>query len=314
MKRPMQTALVALTTAALLVAASVPAGAADGGTNLNASESAAAVSKVAPKANVAKPTSGRDRYDAKTKNATVSVPKSVTGDVVLASGGVEFGLGLPVSDAKDANVTSNGTVVYDGKGVDVAVQTLSDGVRVETVIESAGAPTVYEYGLPAGAELLGDAQGHIVGIVFGTAVLGLKPAWAYDANGTPVPTHYEASANGFVQVVDHTATSYAYPVVADPFVITGYNWWFGGDFTAIRATRSDTTRLAAAAGAVTAITTILQLPSLALGPEAMAIVAAVRAGAAGVTAYALSAVALGKCLEVRYYTGPGSLYFLYWGC
>ena len=314
MKRRMQTALVALTATALLVAASIPAGAADGDTNLNASESAAAVSKVAPKANVAKPTSGRDRYDVKTKNATVRVPKSVTGDVVLTAGGVDFSLGLPVSDAKDAKVTADGTVVYDGKGVDVAVQTLSDGVRVETVIESAGAPTVYEYGLPAGAELLGDAQGHIVGIVFGTAVLELKPAWAYDANGTPVPTHYEASANGFVQVVDHTAGSYAYPIVADPFVITGYNWWFGGNFTAIRATSSDTSRLAAAAGAVTAVTTILQLPSLGLGPEAIAIVAAVRAGAAGVTAYALSAMALGKCLEVRYYTGPGSLYFLYWGC
>lgn len=85
MKRRMQTALVALTATALLVAASIPAGAADGDTNLNASESAAAVSKVAPKANVAKPTSGRDRYDAKTKNTTVRVPKSVTGDVVLTA-------------------------------------------------------------------------------------------------------------------------------------------------------------------------------------------------------------------------------------
>ncbi len=43
------------------------------------------------------------------------------------------------------------------------------------------------------------------------------PAWAKDANGAPVPTHYEIDGNTLVQVVDFTAAT-AFPVVADPSV------------------------------------------------------------------------------------------------
>jgi hypothetical protein len=44
--------------------------------------------------------------------------------------------------------------------------------------------------------------------------------WATDANGAPVPTHYEINGSSIVQIVDHHGA--AYPVTADPKVSLGW--------------------------------------------------------------------------------------------
>ncbi|WP_257131989.1 hypothetical protein [Bacillus toyonensis] len=41
------------------------------------------------------------------------------------------------------------------------------------------------------------------------------PAWAKDANGNPVSTHYKVEGNKLIQVVDFDENT-AFPVIADP--------------------------------------------------------------------------------------------------
>ena len=56
--------------------------------------------------------------------------------------------------------------------------------------------------------------------------------WATDANGTPVPTHYEINGTTLTQVVEHRSGDYSYGIVADP-------WWnpFSWDWARSGASR-----------------------------------------------------------------------------
>jgi len=54
-------------------------------------------------------------------------------------------------------------------------------------------------------------------------IVPVEAAWAKDANGQDVPTHYEVRDDKLFQVVVPT-TSTAYPVVADPT----WAWWNAG--------------------------------------------------------------------------------------
>ncbi|UWX95798.1 hypothetical protein N2K95_08785 [Arthrobacter zhaoxinii] len=146
------------------------------------------------------------------------------------SDGIELTLGLPTPEyAEDAEVQDDGTAIYmDPEGiVDVGVQTLDDGsVRVLTVINDEIAPGRYDYQIdvedgvvleltPEGAVALKGADGSSQGMIL--------PAWAEDAAGNPVETHYEMAGNTVTQIVDHNAPGVVYPVVADPKVY--YAWW-----------------------------------------------------------------------------------------
>ena len=51
----------------------------------------------------------------------------------------------------------------------------------------------------------------------GLPVAMIEPAWALDANGEAVDTHYEVAGNELVQIVNH-GDGDAYPIVADPAV------------------------------------------------------------------------------------------------
>jgi len=115
--------------------------------------------------------------------------------------------------------TSDGWLSYDGNDHSVAATTTASGTAnaLYAVIENADAPSEYRFdvtasGSPAGltlhegAVLVRDSQG--------VQVNAILPAWAVDANGTQVPTHYEIEGSTLVQVVDHVGS--AYPVVADP--------------------------------------------------------------------------------------------------
>lgn len=91
-------------------------------------------------------------------------------------------------------------------------------IQAHTVIEEAEAPMefTYDISVPAGgkmevvgsAVLILDADGQMVG--------GVAPAWAKDADGRDVATHYEVDGNRLTQVVEHRGATY--PVVADPWM------------------------------------------------------------------------------------------------
>ncbi len=168
---------------------------------------------------------------ARTDVGVVDVPEDTDGMVTI-TGTIPVSIGLPDTTSADAVKDSSGTVVYanEESSTDVAVQPTTGGVRALVVIKDASAPREYRFPVvgPEGSrlvpadELLG--ADYITGEVFlvaedGQSVLGtFDPAWAKDANGQPVPSHYRVEGRDLVQVVDFTADT-AFPVVADP------SWW-----------------------------------------------------------------------------------------
>ncbi|MBW8871596.1 MAG: hypothetical protein JF618_05315 [Leifsonia sp.] len=151
----------------------------------------------------------------------VSVPKDAS-DGVQLSGGPELTIGLPFADqaSNAADSQKAGVVVYDNNnGSSTVPVTHSDGtLQITTVIENANAPKRYDYpiSIPDSASLVQSPDG-VVAIVAadGSPLRVFGDAWAKDANGDLVPTHYEVHGNTLTQVVDFTEQT-AFPVVADP--------------------------------------------------------------------------------------------------
>lgn len=88
------------------------------------------------------------------------------------------------------------------------------------MIDDAGAPTRYEYPLtlPEGGQLIEAGDGYYAVLDANhLPVATIDPAWALDAYGEAVETHYEIEGNSLIQFVEH-ASGDAYPVVADPAV------------------------------------------------------------------------------------------------
>ncbi|MDQ4502945.1 hypothetical protein [Sinomonas sp. ASV322] len=107
------------------------------------------------------------------------------------------------------------------------MQTLTDGsIRALTVLNNRHAPVRYDYRLELTADTTPIQTGD--GSISlrdrnGTSKGWIAPAWAVDANGAPVKTHYEVNGNVIAQIVEHTGQHVAYPVIADPRVY--YAWW-----------------------------------------------------------------------------------------
>ena len=180
-------------------------------------------------------------------DSTVQIPSNADGDVVITSTTVDarpiasVSVSLPEEIvSKPARVARDGTVVYQSsqkRGTHGAVQVLSDNlVRLQTVIESAQGSHRFTYRFDDTVPVLNrDGSVDLVkkiqseGVLIEGTVGHIQPAWAVDAKGKPVPTHYEVNGRGkIVQVVDVNKRT-AYPVVADPtigFTWQGINVWF----------------------------------------------------------------------------------------
>ncbi|MEY3846928.1 MAG: hypothetical protein RJA66_1195 [Actinomycetota bacterium] len=143
---------------------------------------------------------------------------------VTARQGVTVLIGMPFSQrAEEAQLIAEGAVTYDNQNASTStVIAKADGsVQIATVLASAEAPTRYSYELtlPAGVQAkLGNDGGVVFLGASGKHLGGIAPAWSRDARGADVPTHYELSASTLTQIVDHQNVSYAYPVVADPWL------------------------------------------------------------------------------------------------
>lgn len=167
------------------------------------------------------------------RDGTVEITKDGSDASAVLNGGedgLRISLGLPTAeDAKDARVSADGTTIFtDPNGlVDVGVQTLNDGaVRALTVINNSEAPVEYEYQIDVEAGVVLEPA-HGGAILFkgrdGSSEGAILPAWAVDANGSPVKTHYVITGRTVTQVIEHKAEGVSYPVVADPKVY--YAWW-----------------------------------------------------------------------------------------
>lgn len=193
-------------------------------------QATAAVYQVAPSvlagvASVLPSTSADAVIDQVVDGTSIEVPRDPADGVTIDSPTAPaFSIGLPFAGKADDATLLDGVVAYDNNNGTVTLPVVKDdgSVQVLTTIEDANAPTRFEYklDLPAGATLYVDEFGgaYVLGADGVSLVTSVAPAWATDANGQSVPTHYETNGNALVQVVEHCAAKTAYPVVADP-------WW-----------------------------------------------------------------------------------------
>jgi hypothetical protein len=185
-------------------------------------------------ADVSVSTTGEEAITSTANDIRVVVPQDPAEGISLQSeaSGEGFTIGLPFSSAAtDANAIDGGVVAYDNLNDSTTVPLVKDdgSVQITTVIDSPSAPTRYEYdlSLPAGSTVSLAETGEVV--ITGSAgefIGGIAAAWAYDADGTAVPTHYELAGYTLTQVVAHNE-SYVYPVVADPWAGQNLLSWAG---------------------------------------------------------------------------------------
>lgn len=171
---------------------------------------------------------------------TTSVPRDPSEPVSLSGPLANIEVALPFAGESSNADTDGAAPEFDNNNGSSTVSVVRDdaSVQILTVIDNAAAPTRYDYtiSLSDGGYLQLDESG----IVFirdqdSNFVGAIAPAWARDANGESVSTHYEIDGNILTQVVDHSGLD-AYPIVADPWLgIQLFNGFYrgtwNGDYT-----------------------------------------------------------------------------------
>lgn len=143
------------------------------------------------------------------------------GDLVLDAGGSTIGITLPVDGDSRVGHSEGRSVLSAGDAAHVAVGPTPTGAQVLVGIESADAPTSYEFGLDAPADVTAELTvAGAIDVVDASGGLSaqIEAPWAIDAEGRAVPTRFEVNGDTVTQVVDHRGGDYAYPIVADPKV------------------------------------------------------------------------------------------------
>jgi hypothetical protein len=155
----------------------------------------------------------------------VEVPWDARDGVSLQSSLGLITVGLPfASQAKRASLVNDGLAAFDNmNGTYTAPVIKADGsVAITSVIRSVDSPNRFEYqfDLPKGVRLVLDSSTGAVNAIDakGRWVAGVATPWARDSRGADVPTRFELNGNSLIQVVDAQSNSFAYPIVADPWL------------------------------------------------------------------------------------------------
>ncbi|MEH3053314.1 MAG: hypothetical protein PGN13_04790 [Patulibacter minatonensis] len=130
---------------------------------------------------------------------------------------------LVVPGADVAAKTDDAVLATTGDGTTTTLQKVeSGGKRVAIVIDDAQGSERFPISFDrAGRLSLGDDGRVTVFDGDDQPVSIIEPAWAKDASGLDLPTHFEISGTTLIQVVAHQGLAgVTYPVTADP-------WWTG---------------------------------------------------------------------------------------
>lgn len=223
-----------------------PAAAAPIGTDntVTVNEAAAALADVAaltgPSAST---TATPDGFITRSGGTVVELPSDPADGLSLTTaGGPAIEIGLPgAANADDGVRQESGEVVYADALPDVAMaaQAKPDGgLRALVVIDGPEAPPEFRFPmtLPSGASLVPSPDGGVSIIGSDREPIGQFAApWAYDANGTAVPTSYRVEGTTLVQTVSHAGA--VYPVVADPDYFQDCGWVTCTRWTSVYATK-----------------------------------------------------------------------------
>lgn len=161
----------------------------------------------------------------------VSVPSRANTAAKLQTPTGTLEMGIPATGNGDA--TDEG-VVFDtaSSAATIVVQSTEEGgLRALINIDSADAPERYAFPISGDVVSLAlDATGGVGAFdASGSLVAYAEAPWAVDADGTPVPTHYEIDGTTLYQVIGHHAGNYQYGIVADPWW-NPFSWNWGAIF------------------------------------------------------------------------------------
>lgn len=259
LSRTLTTSVVA---AALVLGTAGLAQAAD--PNAPATDVAETIAAAAPDAApVLDSTRSAEAFAAGSGTSTVAVPLDAADPVTITSTDpsvTDLAVTLPnLSGTDDARQAEDGTLVYTSDDdVSLAVQPLADGsTRFLSVLENKSAPERYDYTFDGLILELQD-DGSVLVSRDGTSAGIIAPAWARDATGASVATHFEVHGDTLTQVVEHTSRKFEYPITADP--------WWGLQYKLSSVSANRLSALAYAGGGVAAVTaavcsgTIVGLP------------------------------------------------------
>ena len=221
----------AVTLCVTAVSAPPAASAAEGQETASVGEVAAALSGPAA-AQVAKAVESASTADAAaitTGAVRVTVPVEAVEGVQLALDSTTVSIQLPQADeATRAVKLDSGAITFPSEtGVANTVVPLDDGAQLLTTIPSKNAPISFPYDVSSSddaAVYVASDGSALVMSESGDVLLRAAAPWAVDANGTSVPTRYEVQGTELIQVVDHTAGDFAYPILADPRFDQGIGW------------------------------------------------------------------------------------------
>lgn len=155
----------------------------------------------------------------------VQVPTTADDGVSLSVGGFDLKISLPhAAAAGTGQLLGDGTTVYPSDGASSnAVVPTAGGVQLLSILEGREASESYSYDLtiPTGHRLEATADGGArVVDEQGTVKVEFEAAWAQDAAGVAVPTHYSVDGDTLTQVVEHKdVDNVSYPIVADPLPV-----------------------------------------------------------------------------------------------
>jgi hypothetical protein len=224
-------------------------------------------------------------------SSVTTLPGDTAGAIELATSNGTLRLGLPGAARRAVGQSAaDGTVVYTdaAKSTDVAAQALSDGVRVQTVLQDNAAPSRFTYALPDSVVPILNEDGSVVLLDSADtedtvpSVVGVIDApWAKDAAGASVATHYEVSNGDVVQVVEHGDTPVTYPIVADPKITAGITGTPYGPGAYLNLTGAEMKAIAAAATAAGGLSVVAICSGATKLPSPVAKVAAVLCTAGG---------------------------------
>jgi hypothetical protein len=219
-------------------------------------------------------------------DVSVSLPEAGARSLRVTADGGHLSTDIVLPDQFDTTAGTtlpDGTVTYpdqDRPGDHLAVQLLDDGsTRVQTVLADGNSPREYSYSVIGYVPVQGvDARGQdafgFLGGEGSSDFVPVAPAWATDARGNAVPTHYEIRGDALVQVIEPAASA-IFPVVADPAWV-----WMSGGYGA-KLNRIETRRAAVASGASSFCATMAErFPGFAVGCGAYAAYMLTQAGLA----------------------------------
>jgi hypothetical protein len=160
----------------------------------------------------------------------MTIPSQLGDGIELPATGVRIDIeGAPENRSPSRIGDSVAFYPNVAEDTDLAVSPTPSGVETFTQLRTADASLrqTFNLELPPGAELVATEEGGAQARVDGQPLVDVSPPTATDANGRPVAVTLEVQGNSLVVTAAPDAFS-AYPIVVDPTITDGYNWYYDG--------------------------------------------------------------------------------------